>query len=141
MDNFSTFIAFRDYIYPSPPLIQLCFLSSCTCFFDPACFWIKPSSIVVLHVFLILQKKRSSSRLLYYLFAVSQQIRNLNLTGIEHATEHFHRFRSQNKVSFGFNFNQFHNQKITPCNRTTLSSGLHYHQVQKWRWTVLDADT
>ncbi len=39
-------------------------------FFDPACFWIKPSSMVVLHVFLILQKKRSNSRLAEELFVL-----------------------------------------------------------------------
>jgi hypothetical protein len=60
---------------------------------------------------------------LSFVCRVTQQIRNLSLTGIEHATEHCHRFRSKAKYLLFFNFNKFHNQKITPCNRTTLSSG------------------
>jgi hypothetical protein len=74
--------------------LALVFLVFWHMFFSPAWFCIKPGSMV-LHVFFYSAKEHSNvffSRTILC-FAAAQQILNLNLPGIEHATDHWHRFK------------------------------------------------
>jgi len=111
-------------------------------FFGPAWFCIKPRSMV-LHFF---NSAKQLSNVLLTLrtiscIAAAHRIQNPNLPGIEHATDHGHRFQwstDTEKMPFLY-LNNFYSQKVKPCGRTTRfsSAGLHC-QAQKGRQTVLD---
>jgi hypothetical protein len=113
---------------PSSSVRHLFFLSSSTCFSDPASFY----------MFFILCKTKQAivfqlKNYFHPLFAPTHQIRNLNLTGLEHATEHCHRFRSKAKYLL---FSISITSKIKKSHPTTEPS---CRQVQKGRSTLLDA--
>jgi hypothetical protein len=70
---------------------------------------------------------------------VPQQIRNLSPTGIEHAAEHCHRFRSEARyLLFSISISSTI-KKSHPAIEPHYHQACTYHQVQKGRWTVLDA--
>ncbi len=72
------------------------------------------------------------------LCSTAQKIRNLNFSGVELATNRWHRFMNLENGVFFFIWITSTVKNVKPCGRTTrFSSGLHC-QAQKGRRTVVD---